>query len=94
MAESLVVVRRVHRDLSCQVEDLKLAPAANILLESRGHGLLLRAVLPGPAGSFDEAVIQGKVGGHGGFPFLYTYRHTSSPSLLGGSILDTAAVDD
>src|SRR2546423_1057592 len=75
MAKALVVVRLLHRYLACQVEDPKLTPTPDVLLERRGHGLLLRAVLPGTASSFDESVVKGQVRSHGSFP-LFTHRVT------------------
>src|SRR5207249_7819894 len=88
MAKALVVVRLLHRDLACQVEDPKLTPTPDVLLERRGHGLLLRAVLPGTAGSFDESVVKGQVRSHGRPP-LYTSGYTSWPRGRVGSILGT-----
>ena len=75
MAKALVVVRLLHRDLACQVEDPKLTPTPDVLLERRGHGLLLRAVLPGTAGSFDESVVKGQVRSDGRSPSLHIGLH-------------------
>lgn len=60
----MVVVRPVV-DLVEQVEQFTRLAAADVLLESRGDGLLLRGVIPDAAGLIDQLVVKIEVGGHG-----------------------------
>src|SRR5437667_6092575 len=62
VAQRLVVVPLIERDLAHQIEDLVLAASADVFPERRGHRLLFGAVLSGPAGY--EGVIKGKIGRH------------------------------
>src|SRR5207247_9669481 len=54
VAQRLVVIPLIERDLAHQVEDLVLAASADVFPERRGHRLLFGAVLAGPAGLLDD----------------------------------------
>ena len=61
---SLVIVVGIEIDGAEGVQNLQLLAPANILAECGIHRLFLGLVAPGPAGFFDESIVQGEVGWH------------------------------
>ena len=60
----LVIIAGIEIDSAERVQNLQLLAPANILIERRIHCLFLGLMAAGPAGFFDESIVQGEIGWH------------------------------
>src|SRR5882672_8495726 len=60
----LVIIAGIEIDSAERVQNLQLLAPANILIERGIHRLFLGLMAAGPAGFFDESIVQGEVRWH------------------------------